>query len=41
MVTLKGAALSGAEEVGRGPGVAMVEVMVQGMVAISQAAGVG
>lgn len=40
VVTLQGAALGGAEEVGRGPGVAMVDVMVQGMVAVGEAAGV-
>lgn len=41
VVALQGAALGGAEEVGRGPGVAMVQVVVQGVVAVGQAAGVG
>lgn len=41
MVTFEGAALSGAEEVGGGPRVAMVEVVVQGMVAVNQATGMG
>lgn len=41
MVSFEGAALSGAEEVGRGPGVAMVKVVIQGMVAVSQATGMG
>lgn len=40
VVTVEGAALSGAEEVGRGPGVAMVDVVVQGEVAVGEAAGV-
>lgn len=40
-VAVKRAALSGAEEVGGGSRVAMMEVMVQGRVAFSQAAGMG
>lgn len=40
VVTVEGAALGGAEEVGGGPGVAMVDVVVQGVVAVGKAAGV-
>lgn len=40
-VAVERAALGGAEEVGGGSRVAMVEVPVQGRVAVSQAAGVG
>lgn len=40
VVTVQGAALRGAEEVGRGPGVAMVDVVVQGEVAVGVATGV-
>lgn len=39
-MSVQRAALGGAEEVGRGPGVAMVDVVVEGVVAVGVATGV-
>ena len=41
VVAVQGAALRGAEEVGGRPGLPMVEVVVQGVLAVGQAARVG